>query len=48
MKGVIRPVRYIASGEKFREDGWCTMVEKVTVRRDRMVFTLSTGVKIEV
>ena len=38
---------YKASGEEFSEDGWCTMVEKVTVWRDRMVFTLSTEVEIE-
>ena len=39
---------YKASGEEFSEDGWCTMVEKVTVWRDKMVFTLTTGVEIEV
>jgi hypothetical protein len=39
---------YKASGEEFSEDGWCTMVEKVTVWRDKMVFTLTTGVEVEV
>ncbi len=39
---------YKASGEEFSEDGWCTMVEKVTVWRDKKVFTLTTGVEIEV
>ena len=38
---------YMASDEEFSEDGWCTMVEKVTVWRDKMVFTLTTGVEIE-
>ena len=39
---------YKASGEEFSEDGWCTMVEKVTVWRDKKVFTLTTGVEVEV
>ena len=37
-----------ASGEEFTEDGWCTMVEKVTVYTGKMVFTLTTGMEIEV
>ena len=39
---------YKASGEEFSEDGWCTMVEKVTVWRYKMVFTMTTGVEIEI
>ena len=37
-----------ASSEEFSEDSWCTMVEKVTVWRDKKVFTLTTGVEVEV
>ena len=37
-----------ASGEEFTEDGWCTMVERVTVYTGKMVFTLTTGMEIEV
>ena len=39
---------YKASGEEFSEDGWCTMVEKLTVYPKRMVFTMTTGVEIEI
>ena len=40
--------RFENSGEEFSEDNWCTMVERVTVYKDRMVFTLVTGDEIEV
>jgi hypothetical protein len=30
------------------EDGWCTMVEKMTVWRDKKVFALTTGMEVEV
>ncbi len=33
--------------EKFTEDDWCIMVEKVTVYTGRIVFTLVTGAEIE-
>ena len=33
--------------EKFTEDDWCIMVEKVTVYTGRIVFTLVTGSEIE-
>ena len=34
--------------EKFSVDDWCIMVEKVTVFREKMVFTLTSGAEIEV
>lgn len=34
---------YRESAEEFTEDSWCTMVEKVTVWRDKMVFALTSG-----
>ncbi len=34
------------AGEEFTEDGWCTMVEKMTVYRDRTVFLLVTGTEM--
>ena len=33
--------------EKFTEDDWCSMIEKVTVYKDKMVFTLVTGADVE-
>ena len=33
--------------EKFSVDDWCIMVEKVTVFREKMVFTLTSGAEIE-
>ena len=39
---------YRASGEEFSEDGWCTMVEKVTVYKEKMIFLLTSGVEVEV
>lgn len=34
--------------EKFSVDDWCIMVEKVTVFREKMVFTLTSGAEVEV
>ena len=39
---------YRESDEEFTEDSWCTMVEKVTVFKERMIFLLTSGAEVEV
>ena len=36
------------AGEEFTEDAWCVMVERVTVYKEKMVFTLTSGAEVEV
>ena len=35
------------AGEEFTADDWCIMVEKVTVYKEKMVFTLTSGEEVE-
>ena len=49
-RGIVGFIKALESmGVKFSEDDWCDMVEQVKVfPRNRMVFTLTTGMEIEV